>query len=456
MWPLFIHGLARRQRLGNRGTQRRILRRDAAFEESNNLALLVYDVLAEVPCRQLPGTAQERVNRRLIRTFPGHDFLEHREGDVVGELAERGDLLGRAGLLAAEIVARKPEHVEAFALHFTLQLLETFVLRRVSAFARHVHNEADRPLVLRQVGGLAVERRSLEIVKRHGTSGRARLLCTERHQQRHACKKRERERSGHEEILCSKRDGHSTFLKPAPRVWITQLRSRVITPNSCRCTSHESGQPFAAHGSLTGASEYGANANVSRVRSCGLGLHKDEDAMTRALLVIAIGVCTLCVPAHTAAQTPTTIPPDGWVVLPVDEYKALRERANPQPVQPTPPPVDATLTRIDYDLRIENDAVAGRALLTIDVMRDGWTRVQIPAGLMVRDARIDGQPVSLVEGPPPHVLLSRSGRVVLTLDIALPLGASAGSESLALPASTRSRASISTPARRSIRKATLR
>jgi hypothetical protein len=155
--------------------------------------------------------------------------------------------------------------------------------------------------------------------------------------------------------------------------------------------------------------------------------------MTRALLVIAIGVCTLCVPAHTAAQT--VVPPDGWVVLPVDEYKALRERANPQPVQPTPPPVDATLTRIDYDLRIENDAVAGRALLTIDVMRDGWTRVQIPAGLMVRDARIDGQPVSLVEGPPPHVLLSRSGRVVLTLDIALPLAASAGSESIALPAS---------------------
>jgi hypothetical protein len=184
--------------------------------------------------------------------------------------------------------------------------------------------------------------------------------------------------------------------------------------------------------------------------------------MTRALLVIAIGVCTLCVPAHTAAQTPaqtpaqTTVPPDGWVVLPVHEYKALRERANPQPVQPTPPPVDATLTRIDYDLRIENDAVAGRVLPTVDVMRDGWTRVPIPAGLMVRDARIDGQPVSLVEGPPPHVLLSRSGRVVLTLDIALPLGASAGSESLALPASTRSRTSISTPARRSTRKATLR
>ena len=156
--------------------------------------------------------------------------------------------------------------------------------------------------------------------------------------------------------------------------------------------------------------------------------------MTRALLVIVIGVCALCVPTRTTAQAPP-VSPDGWVVLPVDEYKALRERANPQPPQPAPPPVDATLTRIDYDLRIENDAVAGRALLTIDVMRDGWTRVQIPAGLMVRDARLDGQPVSLVEGPPPHVLLSRTGRVVLTLDISLPLTASAGTESIALPAS---------------------
>jgi hypothetical protein len=133
------------------------------------------------------------------------------------------------------------------------------------------------------------------------------------------------------------------------------------------------------------------------------------------------------------AQTP--VPQDGWVVLPVDEYKALRDRANPQPAPPTPPPVDATLTRIDYDLRIENDLVTGRALLAVDVLRDGWTGVRIPAGLMVRDARLDGQPISLVEGPPPYVLLSRAGRVVLTLDIALPLAATAGSESIALPAS---------------------
>ena len=158
--------------------------------------------------------------------------------------------------------------------------------------------------------------------------------------------------------------------------------------------------------------------------------------MTRALLV-SISVCALCFVTRATAQTTTPLPdsPDGWVVLPVDEYRALRERANPQPPQPAAPPVEATLTRIDYDLRIENETVAGRALLTIDVLRDGWTRVQIPAGLMVRDAQLDGQPVPLVEGPPPHVILSRAGRVVLTLDIALALTSSAGTESIALPAS---------------------
>jgi len=156
-------------------------------------------------------------------------------------------------------------------------------------------------------------------------------------------------------------------------------------------------------------------------------------------------VCALCSPVRGIAQTP--ISPDGWVVLPVDEYRALRERANPQPPQPANPPVDATLTRVDYDLRVDNESVAGRALLTIDVLRDGWTRVQIPAGLMVRDARLEGEPVSLVEGPPPYVLLSRAGRVVLSLDIVIPLASSAGTESIALPASAApiSRAMLALP-----------
>ena len=50
-------------------------------------------------------------------------------------------------------------------------------------------------------------------------------------------------------------------------------------------------------------------------------------------------------------------------------------------------------------------------------------RVQVPAGLLVGDARVDGRPVSLVDQPSPHVLLSKRGRSVLTLQIVLPLKA---------------------------------
>ena len=96
---------------------------------------------------------------------------------------------------------------------------------------------------------------------------------------------------------------------------------------------------------------------------------------------------------------------------------------------------EAVLTRIDYELRLGGDSVIGRALLTMDVLRDGWTQIAIPPGLIAREARLDGQPVSLITGQPPRVLLSRAGRSVLTLDIVVPLATSAGTESIVLPAS---------------------
>jgi hypothetical protein len=156
--------------------------------------------------------------------------------------------------------------------------------------------------------------------------------------------------------------------------------------------------------------------------------------MSRACLgLLAAVVSIVCCPPRAIAQTAAV--PEGWVVLPVDEYRALRERAVPAPPVPAPPPVEATLTRVDYDLRAGADVVSGRVLLTIDVLRDGWTRVAIPAGLMVRDASLDGRPVALVDGTPPHVLLSRAGRSALTLDVVIPLTAAAGAESIVLPPS---------------------
>lgn len=169
-----------------------------------------------------------------------------------------------------------------------------------------------------------------------------------------------------------------------------------------------------------------------------------------ALAFAALSVFSVKVAAQSAEHSP------GWVVLPVEEYRALHERAYPIEREPEPPPVEATLTRVDYDLRVNGgsagagELASGRATLTIDVLKDGWVRVPIPAGLLVREARLDGKLVSLVSGGSGKgggqfsALLSHAGRAVLLLDIALPVASSAGEESIVLPsaASGVTRASV--------------
>lgn len=149
----------------------------------------------------------------------------------------------------------------------------------------------------------------------------------------------------------------------------------------------------------------------------------------------------------------TTVHSPGWVVLPVEEYRTLHARAYPVERDPEPPPVEATLTRVDYDLRIDGELASGRASLTVDVLKDGWVRVPVPLGLLVREARLDGKLVSLVPGSSGKAggqlsaLLSHSGRAVLLLDIAIPVASVTGEESIILPstASGVTRASVRLP-----------
>jgi hypothetical protein len=130
----------------------------------------------------------------------------------------------------------------------------------------------------------------------------------------------------------------------------------------------------------------------------------------------------------------------GWVVIPVEDYRVLRAKAYPTEHDPEPPPVEATLTRVDYDLAVVGDLATGQASLTVDVMKDGWVRVPVPAGLLVREATLDGKMISLVPGPEgkgkAHLaaLLSRRGRSELLLSVDVPVASSAGDESISLPA----------------------
>lgn len=153
--------------------------------------------------------------------------------------------------------------------------------------------------------------------------------------------------------------------------------------------------------------------------------------MVRALVVwVLVGLSFG--PAVRAQGPPRA---EGWVVIPVDEYRALRLRAFPPDGPPEPPPADATLTRVEYDLRAGGDSIAGEARLTIDVLREGWVRIDVPAGLLVRSARVDGRPIALIDKPAPHVLLSKPGRAVLALDVVVPLKTVGDGEALTLPAS---------------------
>src|SRR5208337_1890704 len=148
-------------------------------------------------------------------------------------------------------------------------------------------------------------------------------------------------------------------------------------------------------------------------------------------LIAALFLSAFSLSRRLSAQEPAHSP--GWVVLSIPDYRALRVKAYPAEREPEPPPVDATLSRVDYDLRVDSDLASGRATLTVDVLKNGWVRVPIPTGLFVREAKLDGKPLSLA--PPTSrepnqlsALLSHPGRAVISLEIALPITSTAGEE----------------------------
>ncbi len=127
----------------------------------------------------------------------------------------------------------------------------------------------------------------------------------------------------------------------------------------------------------------------------------------------------------------------GWIAIPATEYQLLRARAYPAEPVPEVPPVQATLTRISYDLKINGELAVGQANLTIDVIKDGWVSVPIPSALLIREARLDGKPVSLVADSKASgkksAVFSYKGRAELLLDIVLPVASTAANESISLP-----------------------
>ena len=147
----------------------------------------------------------------------------------------------------------------------------------------------------------------------------------------------------------------------------------------------------------------------------------------RIQVIAALTICAAMGAERAAGQTAAAPRTDGWVVIPVEDYRALRLRAFPPDRPADPPPVDATVTRVDYELRVNGDSATGEARLTVDVLKAGWVAIEIPQGLLVRTARIDGRAIPVIDTPAPHVLLSRPGRALLSLDVVVPLRGTAPS-----------------------------
>ena len=153
-----------------------------------------------------------------------------------------------------------------------------------------------------------------------------------------------------------------------------------------------------------------------------------------------------------AQPAPAPLPAgDGWVALTIADYLKLRDQANPRPAPPPPPPARATVSETAYELIAGEGLATGTAELAIDVLDDGWVEVPLPASLFVRAARLGGRPLPITDGRPRRrgaspgsgpgsgtrrILLSRRGRSLVTLDVAVPIAETAGNEYIQLPPAT--------------------
>jgi sirohydrochlorin ferrochelatase len=103
---------------------------------------------------EVAGSLGAQVVEQRVGVRPVHlDLAEDREGDVEGGRAEVLDLFVRAGLLAAELVAREAQDLEAARLAIPVERLETLVLRGEATLAGDIDDQQDLTgVVLQRLG----------------------------------------------------------------------------------------------------------------------------------------------------------------------------------------------------------------------------------------------------------------------------------------------------------------
>ena len=135
---------------------RRVVRRVAldhlAVRPTRNLVKFHLIDLGAEDARRLGG---EPLPERMRLVAVDVDLAHHRKADAVVELAERGDLVVRARVLGAELVAREADHDQALVAVVLPELLEAGELRREAALARGVDDQQHLAALARELRRLA-------------------------------------------------------------------------------------------------------------------------------------------------------------------------------------------------------------------------------------------------------------------------------------------------------------
>ena len=145
-------------------------------------------------------------------------------------------------------------------------------------------------------------------------------------------------------------------------------------------------------------------------------------------------ICAIGTSSVSAQQPPRPNESPRTVTLALTEYNRLIDLANRPSQGPAPPPVAAVLESADLRVRVERDTVRGVFNVAGDVLRAGYSRVNVLSGTTLVDATAAGRPTPLIaEGNAYTALLQGPGPFSLALDWGAPLKFAPGRASFVLP-----------------------
>ncbi len=151
----------------------------------------------------------------------------------------------------------------------------------------------------------------------------------------------------------------------------------------------------------------------------------------RAILLTVITCIGLVSAAHAATDTGS-----GEVRVPLATYRQLVEQAS-QDTRPAPAAYAIGVSNIDVTVVDDDKRTTARVnvSLNIETFEDQWTLVPVlPPGAALSDARVDGKPVQLVQGPDGLAWsTNKSGTVTMQLRYGLDARRSDAGYTLPLP-----------------------